>query len=90
MLAHPHAYQLSNKWLRKLIGEAKTWGLDGIEVSIGQQTLGQRSALAEFAKDFQLKASQGSDFHYPSQWRDLGKNLCLPDACVPIWNDWFS
>ncbi|MBL75256.1 MAG: PHP domain-containing protein [Idiomarinaceae bacterium] len=90
VLAHPHAYQLSNKWLRKLIGEAKTWGLDGIEVSIGQQTLGQRSALAEFAKDFQLKASQGSDFHYPSQWRDLGKNLCLPDACVPIWNDWFS
>lgn len=90
VLAHPHAYQLSNKWLRKLIGEAKTWGLDGIEVSIGQQTLGQRSALAEFAKDFQLKASQGSDFHYPSQWRDLGKNLCLPDTCVPIWNDWFS
>ena len=90
VLAHPHAYQLSNKWLRKLIGEAKTWGLDGIEVSIGQQTFGQRSALAEFAKDFQLKASQGSDFHYPSQWRDLGKNLCLPDACVPVWNDWFS
>ncbi|NQZ04155.1 PHP domain-containing protein [Idiomarina sp.] len=90
VLAHPHAYQLSNKWLRKLIGEAKAWGLDGLEVSIGQQTLGQRSALAEFANDFQLKASQGSDFHYPSQWRDLGKNLCLPDTCVPIWNDWFS
>ncbi|PYE32102.1 hypothetical protein DFP83_107120 [Idiomarina fontislapidosi] len=90
VLAHPHAYQLSNKWLRKLIGEGKAWGLDAIEVSIGQQTLGQRSALAEFAHDFELKASQGSDFHYPSQWRDLGKNLCLPAACVPIWNDWFS
>ncbi|WP_404399639.1 PHP domain-containing protein [Idiomarina seosinensis] len=88
VLAHPHAYKLSNKWLRKLCCEAKQWGLDGLEVSISQQPMGQRSALAEFADDYQLKASQGSDFHHPHGWRDLGKNLCLPDQCVPIWNDW--
>ncbi len=88
VLAHPHAYKLSNKWLRKLCQEAKSWGLDGIEVSISQQPLGQRNALAEFATDYQLKASQGSDFHHPNGWRDLGKNLCLPEQCVPIWSEW--
>lgn len=90
VLAHPHAYKLSNKWLRKLCVEAKQWGLDGIEVSISQQPQGHRMALAEFASDYQLKASQGSDFHHPHGWRDLGKNLCLPEQCVPIWEAWTS
>lgn len=88
VLAHPHAYKLSNKWLRKLCSEAKEWGLDGLEVSISQQPPGQRNALADFASDFDLKASQGSDFHHPNGWRDLGKNLCLPEQCVPIWQSW--
>lgn len=88
VLAHPHAYKLSNKWLRKLCQEAKAWGLDGIEVSISQQPEGHRKALAEFAADYDLKASQGSDFHHPNGWRDLGKNLCLPEHCVPIWSAW--
>lgn len=88
VLAHPHAYKLSNKWLRKLCVEAKEWGLDALEVSISQQPMGQRNALAEFAADYQLQASQGSDFHHPHGWRDLGKNLCLPDQCVPIWANW--
>lgn len=88
VLAHPHAYQLSNKWLRKLCQEAKGWGLDAMEVSISQQPEGQRKALAEFASDYHLKASQGSDFHHPNGWRDLGKNLCLPEQCVPIWSAW--
>lgn len=88
VLAHPHAYKLSNKWLRKLCQEAKAWGLDGIEVSISQQPEGHRRALAEFANDYDLKASQGSDFHHPHGWRDLGKNLCLPAECVPIWSAW--
>jgi len=88
VLAHPHAYKLSNKWLRKLCVEAKQWGLDAIEVSLSQQPIGQRKALAEFASDYELKASQGSDFHHPHGWRDLGKNLCLPEQCVPIWSAW--
>lgn len=88
VLAHPHAYQLSNKWLRRLLEEAQAEGMDGLEVAVGQQPLGQRSALAEFAADYQLYASVGSDFHAPKPWRELGKNLCLPESCVPIWSLW--
>lgn len=88
VIAHPHAYQLSNKWLRKLIVEAKAAGLAGVEVAIGQQAPGDRAALAGFAKDYDLCASAGSDFHAPKPWRELGKNLCLPEGCVPIWSKW--
>ncbi|KFZ30279.1 S-adenosylmethionine tRNA ribosyltransferase [Pseudidiomarina salinarum] len=88
VLAHPHAYQLSNKWLRRLLQAGKSLGLDGVEVAIGQQPPGQREALATFACEIGLKASVGSDFHAPKPWRELGKNLCLPAACVPIWSDW--
>ncbi|RUO78848.1 PHP domain-containing protein [Idiomarina tyrosinivorans] len=88
VLAHPHAYQMSNKWLRRLIVEAQQHGLAAIEVSQTQQSPGQREALAGFAKDYQLSASVGSDFHYPSRFRELGKNLCLPEGCVPIWHHW--
>jgi len=88
IIAHPHAYQLSNKWLRKLFTQAKDAGVSGLEVAIGQQSPGDRAALAGFAKDYELYASAGSDFHAPKPWRELGKNLCLPDGCVPIWSKW--
>ncbi|PHR66058.1 MAG: phosphatase [Idiomarina sp.] len=88
VIAHPHAYQLSNKWLRRLLTEAKQVGVTGVEVAIGTQSPGQREALATFAEEIGLAASVGSDFHYPARWRELGKNLCLPERCVPIWTLW--
>ena len=88
VLAHPHAYKMSNKWLRRLLVEGKEWGLDGMEVSLSQQSPGHRDALAKMSLEYGLKASQGSDFHYPGNWRELGKNLCLPADCVPIWEHW--
>lgn len=88
VIAHPHAYQLSNKWLRRLLNEAKMDGIDGVEVAIGAQAPGDREALATFAQELGLYASVGSDFHLPGRWRELGKNLCLPERCVPIWSQW--
>lgn len=88
VIAHPHAYKLSNKWLRRLLNEAKIDGIDGVEVAIGAQAPGDREALATFAEDIGLLASAGSDFHLPGRWRELGKNLCLPERCVPIWSQW--
>ncbi|EKE84307.1 PHP domain-containing protein [Idiomarina xiamenensis] len=88
VLAHPHAYQLSNKWLRRLLLQGKSWQLDAIEVAISQQSPGQREALQRFALEYDYYASAGSDFHNPNGWRELGKNLCLPADCVPIWQHW--
>lgn len=88
VIAHPHAYQMSNKWLRRLLEHAKAVDIAGVEVAIGVQAPGQREALATFAEEIGLYASAGSDFHYPGRWRELGKNLCLPERCVPIWQLW--
>lgn len=90
VIAHPHAYQLSNKWLRRLLRESKEWGVDGVEVAISQQRPGDRLALATMAEEIGLEASAGSDFHGPRPWRELGKNLCLPSNTVPIWSTWIS
>lgn len=88
VIAHPHAYQLSNKWLRRLLRESKVSGVDGVEVAISQQRPGDRVAIATMAREIGLAASVGSDFHGPRPWRELGKNLCLPPDTVPIWSAW--
>ena len=88
ILAHPDAYSLSNKWLRKLFITFKAAGGDAMEVAIGQQSPQMRLQLGMWSKEYDLLASQGSDFHFVGRWRDLGKSLFLPDICQPIWHNW--
>jgi len=88
ILAHPGAYSLSNKWLRKLLITFKAVGGDAMEVAIGQQSPQMRLQLGMWSKEYDLMASQGSDFHFVGRWRDLGKSLFLPDICLPIWHNW--
>lgn len=87
-LAHPLAYQLTSKWLRRLTVAFKAAGGDAIEVASGQQEPKQRLQLAALATEHGLAASVGSDFHFPGRWRELGKNLALPPQCTPIWEAW--
>lgn len=84
-IAHPLRYKLTARWIRRLIVDFKLAGGDGIEVSGSSQTPDQRQLLARWANEFDLYASAGSDFHYPTGWLELGKNLQLPSNCKPIW-----
>lgn len=88
ILAHPDNYKLSNKWMRRLFTEFKDADGDAMEVARGQQSLQIRLQLAMWSKEYELLASQGSDFHFIGRWRDLGKGLHLPDIATPIWKDW--
>lgn len=88
VLAHPHSYDLSAKWLRRLLVDFKQAGGDAIEVSQCQQTVNQRRQLAIYAQEYGFLASQGSDFHYPCAWIELGRGLWLPDGVEPVWQDW--
>lgn len=87
-IAHPLAYDLSNKWLRRLITEFKDAGGQSMEVVSGQQSPEQRRWLTELAVEYELLASAGSDFHYPGRYRELGRNLKIPDELTPVWHDW--
>ncbi|OOR99170.1 phosphatase [Haemophilus paracuniculus] len=84
-VAHPLRYKMTGRWVRKLIAEFKQAGGDGLEVAGAAQTPDQRQLLARWATEFELLASGGSDFHYPTPWIELGKGLDLPQQCQPIW-----
>lgn len=88
ILAHPTRYDLSSKWLRRLIVDFKEMKGDGLEVSLSQQSPGQRQQMARYATEYELLASAGSDFHRVCPWLDIGRNLWLPDDVKPVWLHW--
>lgn len=90
VLAHPARYQLTAKWLKRLLATFVEAGGDAMEVAQPQQAPQERRTLADYAIEYNLLASQGSDFHYPSPWMELGRNLWLPAGVEPVWKDWQS
>lgn len=90
VVAHPARYKLTSKWLKRLLTDFTGSGGDAMEISHCQQSPDERRKLTEYAADFALLASQGSDFHQPAPWCDLGKNLWLPKAARPVWQKFTS
>ena len=88
VLAHPGRYDLTAKWLKRLLAAFVEAGGDAMEVAQPQQGQQERRNLADYAIQYKLLASQGSDFHYPSPWMELGRNLWLPAGVEPVWKDW--
>lgn len=88
VLAHPSKYQLSNKWLKRLVAYFKACNGDAMEVSHCQQPPHEKQYLAELARTANLKTSVGSDFHRPCSWIELGRNLWLPDDAQAVWTLW--
>ncbi|WKX25262.1 RNase RNM [Tatumella ptyseos] len=85
VVAHPARYQLSNKWLKRLLAYFADVGGDAMEVAQCQQAPNERQQLAKYAVDYGLSGSLGSDFHQPCAWIELGRKLWLPKDVVPIW-----
>ncbi|WP_105189904.1 RNase RNM [Pseudoalteromonas sp. T1lg48] len=90
VLAHPGRYKISNKWLRKLLAEFSALGGDAMEVAQTQQAPCERQFLGQLAREHGLLCSQGSDFHFPLPYIELGKNLYLPKDCEGVWQRWRS
>ncbi|PLR41661.1 phosphatase [Chimaeribacter californicus] len=88
VVAHPGRYDLSAKWLKRLLAFFAELGGDAMEVAQCQQAPNERTQLAQYAQQFQLLASQGSDFHQPCSWIELGRKLWLPGGVEPVWRDW--
>lgn len=88
VLAHPGRYGLTAKWLKRLLAAFVEANGDAMEVAQPQQAQQERRNLADYAIQYKLLASQGSDFHYPSPWMELGRNLWLPSGVTSVWHDW--
>lgn len=88
VMAHPIRYDLSAKWLRRLIVDFKEANGDGLEVVLPQMSPEQRKKMLAYCQEYDLYASMGSDFHQPNRWSDLGRNLTMPVGAKPIWAQW--
>ncbi|MDY1038999.1 5'-3' exoribonuclease [Enterobacteriaceae bacterium RIT714] len=88
VLAHPGRYNLSAKWLKRLLAHFAEQGGEAMEVAQCQQAPNERSQLATYARQYGLLASQGSDFHQPCAWIELGRKLWLPAGVEPVWALW--
>lgn len=86
VIAHPARYKFTANEEFALFTEFKAHGGRGVEVVTGSHTAAEYVRYAETAKEFDLAASRGSDFHSPDESRtDLGKLPFLPGQLTPVW-----
>lgn len=85
VVAHPRKYKLTATKLRALVTDFQAAGGEAIEVSTSGQSSGDLGFLAELCRRQKLLASQGSDFHFPSGWSELGRMMALPEGLEPVW-----
>lgn len=92
VLAHPARYKLSSGKRRKLLAEFKAGGGHAIEVVSGAHSADDARRFAQFAQEFGLEASLGSDYHGPLEaggsWARPGSLAPLPPECTPVWRRW--
>ena len=88
VLAHPGHYDMKTKWLRRLLEDFKDANGQGMEVTHPNMAPTKKQLLFSLAREYQLLAAVGSDFHAPSPWSELGRKLDI-DADLPtVWADW--
>ena len=86
LIAHPLRYRMTNAKIKKLLIDFKGVLGDGIEVVTGTSTEEEVKLSSQWAKDYNLLASCGSDFHgWPNQRVRIGNLRDLPDPEKAIW-----
>ena len=86
VVAHPARYDFSPNEGYALFTEFKGHGGVGVEVVTGSHTAAEYQRYADVAREFDLLASRGSDFHDPTESHtDLGTLPDLPGTVTPVW-----
>lgn len=86
VVAHPLRYKISASWMKRFLSFFKTSGGQGIEVITGRSSADEIRRALDYANQYQLAASVGSDFHTPdNKWIELGRLAPLPDKITPVW-----
>lgn len=89
ILAHPGRYPFTRTKLRTLIGLFKEAGGEALEVATATEKPDVVRYLGQLCTQFDMEASQGSDFHGPHiPWIQLGRFPALPAECRPVWRRW--
>lgn len=91
VIAHPGRYEFGKQTMFELLAEFKEAGGEGIEVVSGSHTVEDAARFAKLAKEYELLASVGSDYHATGEGaREPGVMPDLPSGPVPIWTRWLD
>ncbi len=86
VLAHPLRYRMTNTKVKRLLSHLAGAGLDGVEVVTGSSSLDEITLVNQWATEFDLLSSQGSDYHgWPNQRVQIAKLLEMPNLENAIW-----
>lgn len=87
VIAHPGRYKFGEDAAKALLGAFKSAGGIGIEVATSNHTAEQVRRYTAIARDYDLEASRGSDFHDPRESHtELGRASRLPESLIPVWH----
>lgn len=86
VIAHPARYKFTPNEEFALFTEFKLHGGRAVEVVTGSHSAQEALKYADMAKEFDLAASRGSDFHSPDESHtDLGTLPYLPGELTAVW-----
>ncbi|MEQ8938837.1 MAG: phosphatase, partial [Gammaproteobacteria bacterium] len=89
VIAHPLRYKITASKLRRLITAFKDNAGEAIEVVTGHNDSAEIQLATNYARQYELAASTGSDFHNEqTPWAQLGKLSLLPEGLTPVWQCW--
>lgn len=88
VVAHPDKYKMTRTKLKCMLKAFSEAGGNGLEVVCGGMEASFSRRMAEFCDEFGFMASQGSDFHGPRPWSELGKFGKMPEGVTPVWSHW--
>jgi predicted metal-dependent phosphoesterase TrpH len=87
VIAHPGRYRFTPNEEYALFSEFKAHGGRGVEVVTGSHGAADVVKYTAMAKELDLLASRGSDFHSPEESHtDLGRLPDLPGQLTPVWS----
>ncbi len=89
VVAHPDKYKMTRTKLKRLLDEFIEVGGQAMEVVSGGQSPNVTRDMSLIARQKELYASCGSDFHVPDQpWQELGSHAPLPADLAAVWELW--
>ncbi len=89
VLAHPLRYRMTNTKIKRLLSHLSDAGLDGVEVVTGSSSKDEITLVSQWATQFDLLVSSGSDYHgWPNQRTRIGRLHDMPNVNQTVWKDW--
>ena len=89
VLAHPLRYRMTNTKVQRMLSHLSNAGLDGVEVVTAYSSDEEIALMSQWADEYGLLYSRGSDYHgWGNQRVKIGALKDLPNPNKSLWRDW--